>query len=437
MKLCVIGTGYVGLVAGACFAESGRHVVCVDINEQKIENLRKGIMPIYEPGLDEVVIRNHHKGNLTFSTDLAASVAGVDVCFIAVGTPPADDGSADLSQVFAVGESILKAATGPLVLVVKSTVPVGTQDQLRERCEQFAQHPVDWVSNPEFLREGLALKDFLEPDRVVIGANSQRGAEMMLDLYRPFVEDASQILTMAPRDAELCKYACNAMLATRISFMNDLANLCERVGANVESIRRGMGTDHRIGPHFLFSGIGYGGSCFPKDTQALLHVARQYDYELRIVQAVEDVNADQKAVPFFKLQRLLGDLKQKKIALWGLAFKPETDDMREAPSIVLIQRLIEAGARVSAYDPVAEETATAVFGDAIRSGALRLCEDEYQALEQADALVLATEWLAFRDPDFEQIRRLMRQPILIDGRNVYNAEKVKALGFTYEGVGRR
>lgn len=640
MKLCVIGTGYVGLVAGACFSESGRHVICVDINTQKIENLRKGIMPIYEPGLDEVVIRNHQKGNLVFSTDLVTSVQGVDVCFIAVGTPPAQDGSADLSQVFAVAEAVLKAATGRLVLVVKSTVPVGTQDQLRAHCEHHARFPVDWVSNPEFLREGLALKDFLEPDRVVIGCNTDRGSEMMRDLYRPFVEDASQILTMAPRDAELCKYACNAMLATRISFMNDLANLCERVGANIEQIRRGMGTDHRIGHHFLYAGVGYGGSCFvgqetlqiryqgrvevltfeelferfqttetqdepdetqedafnlcslapnglealswdperqnfsfspvmaltrrgyegeiahlrasmgthiactgdhpfyvldevgdvqgiklaneldardwlpfhlptaetlqndeinslfcstpssqptasdlrlnkgnptarvrvkevtmepykglvysletayqtvvttgglvahncfPKDTQALLYVARQHDYDLRIVQAVEDVNAHQKSVPFLKLKRLLGDLRNKKIALWGLAFKPETDDMREAPSIVLIQHLIEAGARVSAYDPVAEETAGAAFCDALRSGALRLCDDEYQALDQADALVLVTEWLAFRDPDFEQVRRLMRQPILIDGRNIYPPEKLKALGFTYEGIGR-
>ncbi len=916
MKLCVIGTGYVGLVAGACFAESGRRVFCVDINAQKIDNLRKGIMPIYEPGLDEVVIRNHQKGNLIFSTDLAASVAGVDICFVAVGTPPAEDGSADLSQVFAVTEAVLKAATGPLVLVVKSTVPVGTQDQLRERCEMHARFPVDWVSNPEFLREGLALKDFLEPDRVVIGCNTARGAEQMRELYRPFVEDPSQIITMAPRDAELCKYACNAMLATRISFMNDLANLCERVGANIEQIRRGMGTDHRIGHHFLYAGVGYGGSCFvgqetlqiryqgrtetttfeelferfqpeeedteegsfaliclapkglealawdpekqdfsfspvsvltrrgyegevvrlqtkmgrrllctsdhpfytldaegrlqgmksaselctedwlplqagpihnemqrktsidlveevlpffsskevilrlpsdtledhshdllweslsllqhprgrkrvydikrtntlrfheakqlsldmtevalgtarngtflpsqiplneafwrivgyyiaeghitadkmrervfwsfhphaeedfvdevvqfwenlgvktsvfrkhtstsinvssrilaslfrdvlalgvdcygaaipdliwdepeahrrallsglwrgdgsyslvndgpsvvmeygtvsplladgilrllaslglvarlkvgrtrksttdtfwlsvsgadqieklcdilrpseskdihhaiqqqkkriaptgyrlaegtptarvrvkevtkepyvglvysletgwqtvvttgglvahncfPKDTQALLHVARQHDYDLRIVQAVEDVNEHQKSVPFLKLQRLLGDLRNKKIALWGLAFKPETDDMREAPSIVLIEHLIAAGARVAAYDPVAEETASAVFAEALRSGALRLCEDEYQALDQADALVLVTEWLAFRDPDFEQVRRLMRQPILIDGRNLYPPEKLKALGFTYEGIGR-
>jgi UDPglucose 6-dehydrogenase len=916
MKLCVVGTGYVGLVAGACFAESGRHVICVDIDEQKVKRLREGIMPIYEPGLDEVVLRNHQRGNLQFSTDLAASVDGVDICFIAVGTPPAADGSADLTQVFAVAEAITKAATGPLVVAIKSTVPVGTQDRAREICEPHLRHPLYWASNPEFLREGLALKDFLEPDRVVIGAHTPEARDAMRDLYRPFVEDESKILFMAPRDAELCKYACNAMLATRISFMNDLANLCEVAGADIDQIRRGMGTDHRIGPHFLFAGSGYGGSCFPghetiqirhnnqietlsfeelftrfsaqedpdsdgmdsmvltpnqlevlswnpetqrfsfspvshltrrgyegeiielrtkmgrrisctpdhpfftfdadgrlqgiklanaisqedwlplqaghhdalthteptldltkevlplfrekevilrvppnlletlsleemetalaplqhprgrqrlydirrcntlrlheaqqlgldlsqatfgtarngtyipsqiplnedfwrvvgyylaeghistdkqreriywsfhphaeddlvddvlsfwrnlqvevsvyrlptstslsissrilaalfrdvlrlgvdsydaaipsllwssskehrrallsglwrgdgsyslvndgpsvvmeygtvspaladgmlrllsslgiiarlkvgrtrksttdtywllvsgaeqveqlcnilraseaddirhsiqqqkkriaptgyrqekdnptarlrvaeieqkpytgpvysletalhtivtsgglvahncfpKDTQALLHVAREYHTPMRIVQAVEDVNADQKAVPFHKLQRLLGQLDKKTIAVWGLAFKPETDDMREAPSVVLINKLIEAGARVQAYDPVATETASLAFAKHLKDGSLTLCEEAYQALKQADALVLITEWLAFRDPDFEQMRRIMRQPILIDGRNIYSPEKLRKLGFTYEGIGRR
>lgn len=431
MKLCVVGTGYVGLVAGTCFADNGHDVICVDIDTAKIERLREGILPIYEPGLEELVERNIKSGHLHFSTDLKASVADVQVCFIAVGTPSASDGSADLSAVFAVGREIAEAIDGDRVVVVKSTVPVGTNDKLVEIFAAHTKHTVDLVSNPEFLREGVAVKDFLEPDRVVIGARSDHARETMRELYKPLVKADQPILMMKPREAETTKYAANAMLATKISFMNDLANLCEKIGVDIEMVREGISYDHRIGHHFLYAGVGYGGSCFPKDIKALARVGLQHEYPLQIIEAVEEVNKKQKSRPLAKLERLLGSLEGKVIALWGLAFKPETDDMREAPSIVIAEGVLKAGGKIQAHDPVAHHTAKAILEDRIL-----YLEDPYQALEGADALVVVTEWNQFRSPDFDRMKSLLRQPIVIDGRNIYEPQKMREMGFTYEGVGR-
>ena len=370
MKLCVVGTGYVGLVAGACFAKGGNHVTCVDINEAKIQGLRHGVLPIYEPGLEEVVKTAITGGFLDFSTQLPQSIQGADIALIAVGTPQANDGSADLSQVFACAKEIVSFLTGPCILVVKSTVPVGTQDQLRAATLHLSSHPVAWVSNPEFLREGLAVHDFFHPDRVILGSRESHALDVMSSLYEPFVRKRSDIFCMAPRDAEMTKYAANAMLATRISFMNELALLCEKAGVDIEQVRRGIGSDHRIGSHFLYAGVGYGGSCFPKDTQAILAVARTHGVSLEIIEAVENANARQKQLPFQKLKRLLPSLEGATIAIWGLAFKPETDDIREAPALELIRMALSAGCFVRAHDPIAIPHTQAFFAAEAASGRL-------------------------------------------------------------------
>ncbi len=431
MKLCVVGTGYVGLVAGACFAEGGHDVICCDINAEKIALLKSGILPIYEEGLQEIVQNNTKNGRLNFSTDLSEAVRRSEACFIAVGTPSAADGSADLSQVFNVAREIARSMDGYRVVITKSTVPVGTADKLIEIFKEYTQHPVDVVSNPEFLREGVAVRDFLEPDRVVVGSYSSQALSIMEEIYRPFLKEGHPILKMTPREAELTKYAANAMLATKISFMNDLANLAEKVGVDIEKVREGISYDHRIGKHFLYAGAGYGGSCFPKDIKALLRVGEEYGYELELVRAVESVNQRQKERLFLKLLDELGEVKDKVIAVWGLAFKPNTDDMREAPSIVLINDILKAGGRVQAHDPIAIPTAQKIL-----PSETLFVEDPYLALEGADALVLVTEWQQFRDPDFDKMKALLKNPIIIDGRNIYDPKKMKELGFIYRGMGR-
>ena len=432
MKLCVVGTGYVGLVAGTCFAEVGHDVICCDIDEQKIAGLRKGKLPIYEPGLDELVLRNVENGRLQFTTDLKEGVADAEVCIIAVGTPSAADGSADLSAVFAVGREIAKAADGYRVVVTKSTVPVGTCDKLIEIFKEHCEHDVDLASNPEFLREGVAVQDFLVPDRVIIGSYSEKALDTLTELYKPVCKENQPILRMTPRAAETAKYAANAMLATKISFMNDLANLCEKIDVDVEMIREGISFDHRIGPHFLYAGAGYGGSCFPKDIKALVQVGHQYDYNLRIVEAVELVNVEQKKRLFQKLTKHVGDVKGKNIAVWGLAFKPETDDMREAPSIPLIHSIVEAGGTVQVHDPVAFETAKPL----LPKEGVTYVDEPYAALEGADALVVVTEWKVFRQADLEKVKSLLKQAVIVDGRNIYSPQQLKDMGFVYDGIGR-
>jgi UDPglucose 6-dehydrogenase len=427
----MIGTGYVGLVAGTCFAETGNTVVCVDNDERKIRKLRAGEIPIYEPGLQELVLRNVKEDRLSFTTDLAAAVKSSVVCFIAVGTPPNEDGSSDLTHVMAVAEEIARAMDGYRVIVDKSTVPVGTGRKVREAIAALTTHPFHVVSNPEFLKEGAAIEDFLRPDRVVIGTSEPRAAEIMKELYAPFVRTGNPILIMDLESAELTKYAANAMLASRISFMNEMALLCEKVGADVDSIRKGIGLDRRIGPSFLFPGAGYGGSCFPKDIKALLRTAAELDMDLRILRAVEEVNEAQKALMAAKIFKHFGpDLRGRTIAVWGLSFKPRTDDIREAPSLTVISRLLEAGARIRASDPVAIETAKSVFGDRIL-----YFQKNYEALDGADALVLLTEWNEFRYPEYSRIRELLRQPVIFDGRNIMNRAKLEELGFTYYGIG--
>jgi UDPglucose 6-dehydrogenase len=427
----MIGTGYVGLVAGTCFAETGNTVVCVDNDERKIRKLRAGEIPIYEPGLQELVLRNVKEDRLSFTTDLAAAVKSSVVCFIAVGTPPNEDGSSDLTHVMAVAEEIARAMDGYRVIVDKSTVPVGTGRKVRAAIAALTTHPFHVVSNPEFLKEGAAIEDFLRPDRVVIGTSEPRAAEIMKELYAPFVRTGNPILIMDLESAELTKYAANAMLASRISFMNEMALLCEKVGADVDSIRKGIGLDRRIGPSFLFPGAGYGGSCFPKDIKALLRTAAELDMDLRILRAVEEVNESQKALMAAKIFKHFGpDLRGRTIAVWGLSFKPRTDDIREAPSLTVISRLLEAGARIRASDPVAIETAKSVFGDRIL-----YFQKNYEALDGADALVLLTEWNEFRYPEYQRIRELLRQPVIFDGRNIMNRAKLEELGFTYYGIG--
>ena len=431
MRITVIGSGYVGLVAGTCFAETGNDVICVDNDEAKIAALKDGVIPIYEPGLEELVKRNVAEGRLTFSTDTDDAVKRSLVCFIAVGTPPGDDGSSDLTAVLAVARAIGKSMNGFKVIVDKSTVPVGTARMVTEAIRGETDHPFDVVSNPEFLKEGAAIDDFLKPDRVVIGCDEPRTAEIMKELYGPFVRTGNPILVMDVASAELTKYAANAMLATRISFMNEIAELCERLGANVNSVREGMGLDSRIGMSFLFAGIGYGGSCFPKDVKALVKTAEQNEYELQILKAVEAVNERQKRWMLRKVDAHFGsDLTGKTIAVWGLAFKPRTDDMREAPAIVVIEGLLERGATVRANDPVAMNEARHHFGDRIT-----YCEHAYEAVDGADALVLCTEWNQFRNPDFDRVRTLLKQPVVFDGRNIYTGSRLPEKGFTYYGVG--
>jgi UDPglucose 6-dehydrogenase len=431
MKIAVVGTGYVGLVAGAGFAESGNDVICVDKDTAKVAMLRRGKIPIYEPGLEELVKRNKAEGRLVFTTDLAKAVRASEVCFIAVGTPQGEDGSADLRHVMIVARDIARAMNGYKVIVDKSTVPVGTSEKVREIVRVETTHPFSVVSTPEFLKQGAALEDFMKPDRVVIGAEDPRATEIMLELYEPFTRTGAPIMVMDCASAELCKYAANAMLATRISFMNEVANVCELVGADVDQVRKAMGADRRIGTSFLFPGCGYGGSCFPKDVQAMMRFAADRKYDFRILNAVEGVNASQKTRLFAKLKKHFGSVKGKTIAIWGLAFKPKTDDMREAPSIPLIEALLSGGARVLAFDPEAAKVAKGIFGDRVTYTA-----SNYDALKGADALVIVTEWSEFRRPDFERVKSLMRNPVIFDGRNLFTPEQMKQHGFTYYSIGR-
>ena len=431
MKITVVGTGYVGLVVGACLAETGNDVVCVDVDERKIRGLRRGRVPIYEPGLDELVRRNQTEKRLVFSTALSRATRGAEVIFIAVGTPPGEDGSADMQHVLAAARQLARAMNGYTVVAIKSTVPVGTAARVRAVIAGATRHPFSVVSNPEFLKQGSAVEDFLKPDRVVIGADDASARELMRALYAPFTRTGAPIVTMDCASAELSKYAANAMLATRVSFMNEIANVCERIGANIDDVRRVVASDRRIGPSFLFPGIGYGGSCFPKDVQALVHAARKGGYRFRILEAVEAVNTSQKRRLFEKMEAVLGSLDGKQIAIWGLAFKPRTDDMREAPSITMIEALLEAGAKVVAYDPQAQRPARAIFGSRIT-----LASHSYEALKGADALGILTEWNEFREPDFSRMRSLMRAPVIFDGRNLFDLAQMRAHGFTYYSIGR-
>ena len=431
MKLAVVGTGYVGLVVGACLAENGNEVVCVDNNDEKIDQLDRGEIPIYEPGLEELVRRNLTERRLRFSTTLADAVRGAQLVFIAVGTPPAEDGSADLTHVLEVARGVARAMRGYTVIVTKSTVPVGTARRVREAMAAETGEPFGVVSNPEFLKQGAAIDDFMRPDRVVIGAEDDRAAELMRQLYAPFTRTGAPIQVMDCASAELSKYAANAMLATRVSFMNEIANVCEVVGADVDKVRGVVATDRRIGSSFLFPGIGYGGSCFPKDVHALIRSARGAGYGCRIIEAVEAVNGTQKFRLVDKMRAHFGSLAGRTVGVWGLAFKPRTDDMREAPSIPTITGLLDAGARVQAYDPQAERTARAIFGERIV-----YAPHSYDALEDVDALAIVTEWNEFREPDFGRMRSLMREPVVFDGRNIYGVEQMRAEGFTYYSIGR-
>ncbi len=433
MRIAVVGSGYVGLVAGTCFAESGNTVTCIDIDEKKINGLREGVVPIFEPGLEELIKRNVRDGRLHFTTDYTEGMKDAQVVFIAVGTPPGEDGGADVQYVLAAARSIAEHMTGYTVVVDKSTVPVGTAKKVTEAMAPIAKHEFDVVSNPEFLKEGAAIDDFLKPDRVVIGADTQRAGDIMTELYEPFVRTGNPIYTMDVASAELTKYAANAMLATRISFMNEIANVCELVGANVDNVRKGIGSDDRIGSRFLFSGIGYGGSCFPKDVKAIIHTADKHDYDFKILKAVEDVNASQKLSMHRKITQHFGeDLTGKRFAFWGLAFKPNTDDMREAPAIVLSRALRAAGATVVAHDPEAmDEAREHYLGDEIEYSASPM-----GAAEGADALVIVTEWNEFRRPDFDALKATLKSPIIFDGRNIFPRKTLEESGFTYYGVGR-
>jgi len=432
MKIAVVGTGYVGLVAGACLAENGNEVVCVDKDSAKIRTLQRGRIPIYEPGLEEMVRRNRTERRLTFTTNLTRGVRGSQIIFIAVGTPTGEDGSADLRHVLGVARDIARAMNGYKVIVDKSTVPVGTSEKVRDAIRRETSQPFSVVSNPEFLKQGAAIDDFMKPDRVVIGAEDPRAAEIMRELYAPFTRTGAPIMMMDCASAELCKYAANAMLATRISFMNEVANVCEVVGADVDHVRRAVASDRRIGPSFLFPGVGYGGSCFPKDVKAMLKFASSKNYDFQILKSVEGVNEKQKVRLLAKMERHFGSLKGKRITVWGLAFKPKTDDMREAPSVPLIQGLLDAGATVTAYDPEAMRVARSIFGSTIQ-----FADKSYDALKGADGLAIVTEWNEFREPDFGRIRKLMRTPIIFDGRNLYNPEQIRGAGFTYYSIGRR
>jgi UDPglucose 6-dehydrogenase len=432
MKVCVIGTGYVGLVAGTCLSEMGNDVICVDNDAAKIERLWAGEVPIYEPGLEELIRANTQDGRLTFTTDLKDAVERSQICIIAVGTPQGEDGSADLTYVLQVAGQIAESMNGYKVIVNKSTVPVGTADKVRALVESITAHEFSVVSNPEFLKQGAAVDDFLKPDRVVIGTDSQRATDIMRELYSPFLRTGNPILFMDIRSAEMTKYAANAFLATKISFINDISNLCEKVGADVTHVRNGIATDARIGPQFLFPGLGYGGSCFPKDVKALIKISRDYNYTSRLLESVDCINQEQRRFYVDKIRAYFeGDLSGKTFALWGLAFKPRTDDMREAPAITIINELLSAGAKVQAFDPKAMGTARRIFGDRIE-----YCKTSYEAVEGADALLLVTEWHEFRRPDFEKIKTLMNRPAIFDGRNQYDPERMVRRGFDYFCMGR-
>ncbi|MEE8218074.1 MAG: UDP-glucose/GDP-mannose dehydrogenase family protein [Vicinamibacteria bacterium] len=432
MDIGVVGTGYVGLVVGACLAETGNSVRCVDVDEAKIARLRGGELPMYEPGLEEIVLRNVGEERLQFTSDLEDAVRRSLVLFIAVGTPQDEDGSADLSHVLEVAQGIGKAMNGDKIIVIKSTVPVGTAARVREVVVALTQHRVAVVSNPEFLKEGTAVDDFFKPDRVVIGTDDAGVEAVMRRLYQPFVLTGKPIIVMDPASAELTKYAANAMLASRISFMNEIANYCDRVGADVRSVRMGIGSDSRLGASFLFPGVGYGGSCFPKDVKALIRMGHEAGVPMNVIEAVDRTNESQKSILVQRVAAYLGGLEDKVVAVWGLAFKPKTDDMREAPAIGIIEGLLAGGATVRAYDPKAERWARRVFGDRIT-----LCARALEAVKGADALIVVTEWNEFREPEFEKLKARMRRPAVFDGRNIYNPQTVRALGFHYEGIGRR
>jgi UDPglucose 6-dehydrogenase len=432
MRIAVIGSGYVGLVVGACFAETGNDVICVDRDAAKIRMLRQGAIPIYEPGLEELVRRNRIEKRLVFTTDLKDAVKKSEVVFIAVGTPTDEDGGADLQHVLGAARDVARAMNGYKVIVDKSTVPAGTSEKVTEAMRKETTHPFSVVSNPEFLKQGAAVEDFLKPDRVVIGATDQRAADIMTELYRPFTRTGAPIMVMDCASAELCKYAANAMLATRISFMNEVANVCERFGADVDMVRKAVASDRRIGPAFLFPGVGYGGSCFPKDVKAIVKFSADKKYRFRILEAVESVNEQQKLKLLATVDKHFGkSLRGKTIAIWGLAFKPRTDDMREAPSIPIIHGLLKRGAKVRAFDPEARATARHVFGARIQ-----YAKHAYDALAGADALLVVTEWNEFREPDFDRMKRLMKKPIIFDGRNIYDPQQIRALGFSYSSIGR-
>ena len=436
MKITVIGTGYVGLVTGACLSDVGIEVTCIDIDQKKIDGLKNGILPIYEPGLEEIVKRNYHKGRLNFSTDLGEAIEGSQAAFIAVGTPPGEDGSADLKYVLAVADQIGKTMTDYLVVITKSTVPVGTAEKVRRAvADTLELRDVDFgfdvASNPEFLKEGAAIDDFMKPDRIVVGVDSEDAQKVMDRLYRPFTLNGHPVIFMDIPSAEMTKYAANAMLATKISFMNDIANLCEKMGADVNQVRKGIGSDPRIGNKFIYPGIGYGGSCFPKDVKALARTGRENGHTMRILEAVEAVNDDQKSVLFNKINAYFGgSLQGKTIAFWGLSFKPNTDDMREAPSVVLANLLLQAGAKVRAYDPVAMEEAKHDLGDTIT-----YCTNDMEAIQGADALALITEWTEFRVPNWEKVGQAIKTKVVFDGRNLYRREIVGEAGFDYYGIG--
>ena len=431
MKIAVVGTGYVGLVVGACFAENGNDVICVDNNASKVRALKRGKVPIYEPGLQELVDRNQAEKRLTFSTALPRAVRASQIVFIAVGTPADEDGAADLKHVLDVARSVARAMNGYMVIATKSTVPAGTAARLRETIRRETTHPFSVVTNPEFLKQGAAIDDFMRPDRVVIGAEDEKAAAMMRALYAPFTRTGAPIMVMDCASAELSKYAANAMLATRVSLMNEMANVCELYGADVDDVRKAIASDRRIGSSFLFPGIGYGGSCFPKDVKALISFSRDKGYATEILRAVDQVNQTQKGRLVEKLKRHFGSLKGKTIALWGLAFKPRTDDMREAPSINVIEGVLASGGKIQAYDPQAERTARAIFGAKIG-----YVSHGYEALKGADALAIVTEWNEFREPDFARMRALMREPVIFDGRNLFTNTQMRAEGFTYYSIGR-
>ncbi len=431
MKIAVIGSGYVGLVLGACLAETGNEVVCADVDAAKIDGLKNNILPIYEPGLEEYVERNQADGRLGFTTDVPGAVAAAEVIFIAVGTPPDEDGSADLRHVLSVAGQIGEHMSREVVVVTKSTVPVGTAEKVERAVARKARFPFHVCSNPEFLKEGAALEDFMKPDRVVLGVASDHARSIMAEIYAPFVRTGKPVIFMDIASAEMTKYAANAMLATRISFMNEIANVCERVGANIDLVRRGIGSDSRIGPSFLFPGPGYGGSCFPKDVKALVRTAAAAGSPLRVLEAVEAANDHQKTRLHEKVSAALGSLCGARVAVWGLSFKPQTDDMRESPALVLIEALLADGATVCVHDPVAIEEARRRIGAAVE-----YAETSYDAVRGADALVIATDWNEYRHPDFNRIRDLMKRPVVIDGRNLYEPKRMQTLGFTYDSIGR-
>ena len=437
MNIAIVGTGYVGLVSGTCFAEMGAHVTCVDVDTQKIEKLKNGIMPIYEPGLEELVKRNVEYGRLQFTTDLTSVLDDVEVVFSAVGTPPDEDGSADLQYVLAVARQFGRSINKYTILVTKSTVPVGTAQKVKaaiqeELDKRGVQVPFDVASNPEFLKEGAAIKDFMSPDRVVVGTESEKAKEVMTRLYKPFLINNFRVIFMDIPSAEMTKYAANAMLATRISFMNDIANLCERVGANVDSVRKGIGTDARIGTKFLYAGCGYGGSCFPKDVKALVHTGLDNGYHMEVIEAVERVNERQKSIVYDKIVKMAGSVKGRAIAIIGLSFKPETDDMREAPALVVIDRLLKDGATVRVFDPIAMEECKRRIGDSVT-----YCKNMYDAADGADVFALMTEWRQFRLPSWNVIKKCMTGNIVVDGRNIYDRQELEAMGFAYTRIGEK